>query len=320
LAFRRCHNNSANSNDVSVFDGDMNEGNDAEGGGNNNDETKIVEDIFEKAYRNFKAPSGKDDDSEKVCKARLNYALLAVCKKHLIIAAILLFFEDAQNQRIPETALERYRGYWLSCLLFLFISLKAVSEATFFHQVNRCAWRIKTAISSSVYCKSLRLAASSEQRQHTSFGEMANLMQIDATKVEAFVPQCHSIWDGIFQIAGYMTILGLIIGWPCVIGLILMILTVPVMAKVMSQLMTVNRSMVKHTDDRVKTANEALQGIRCVKMYTWEESFAEQITSARSKELNSLTTSAYLRAFSGAYMTALPIITAVVTFLTINSL
>jgi hypothetical protein len=28
--------------------------------------------------------------------------------------------------------------------------------------------------------------------------------------------------------------------------------------------------MVKFTDERVKTVNEAIQGIRCVKMYTWE--------------------------------------------------
>ena len=72
--------------------------------------------------------------------------------------------------------------------------------------------------------------------------------------------------------------------------------------------------MVKFTDERVKTVNEALQGIRCVKMYSWEDSFAAEIAKFRDKELQCLRRIAYLRGFARAYMTALPTIAAVVTF------
>ena len=95
-------------------------------------------------------------------------------------------------------------------------------------------------------------------------------MQIDATKLEAFVPQIHILWDGIFQITGYMVILGVLLGWPCIIGLILMGFVGPVMGIITGKLFGINRTMVHFTDERVKTINEALQGIRCVKMYTWE--------------------------------------------------
>ena len=72
--------------------------------------------------------------------------------------------------------------------------------------------------------------------------------------------------------------------------------------------------MSKFTDKRVKQTNEALQGIQCVKMYTWEESFQQEINSSRTGELTHLKIIAYLRAFSRAYMSALPGLVAVVSF------
>lgn len=296
------------------------------------DEATAIQDMFEEAYNNY-VPSprnNKKKTEEQLSKAKLNHALIVVCKQRLITAGIikffntcfqftfplllneiLIYFEEVPQQQNDD--FKKYRGYWLSCLLLLFTSCKALSEANYFHKINRCAWRIKVAISSAVYRKSLSLAASSQQE--TTFGEMVNLMQIDASKVEMFVPQLHVIWDGAFQIAGYMTILGFLLGWSCVVGLLLLIVAIPIMGAIMSKLMKVNRAMVKFTDDRVKTANEAMQGIRCVKMYTWETSMARTIEESRKSELQSLRRIAYLRAFSRAYMMALPTLTAVVTFL-----
>ena len=74
-------------------------------------------------------------------------------------------------------------------------------------------------------------------------------------------------------------------------------------------------SLNKHTDNRVKTVNEALRGILCVKMYSWEDPLAKQIDVSRQEELKSLRKIAYLRAFMRAFMTALPTIAAAATFL-----
>ena len=51
---------------------------------------------------------------------------------------------------------------------------------------------MKTAVSSSVYRKSLRLASSAQQQ--TTLGEIVNLMQVDAAKIEAFMLQLHTLW------------------------------------------------------------------------------------------------------------------------------
>ena len=109
-------------------------------------------------------------------------------------------------------------------------------------------------------------------------------------------------------------ILYTLIGWPCFVGLFVMMFAGPVQGIVMKRLFKLNRSVVQHTDSRVKTTNEALQGISSVKMYTWEESFQKQIGKYRNLELYYLRGVAYLRGFSQAYMTALPGIVAVASF------
>lgn len=46
--------------------------------------------------------------------------------------------------------------------------------------------------------------------------------------------------------------------------------------------------MVTYTDDRVKVTNEILQAIKIVKLYAWEDSFAQKVTKTRNRELNLL--------------------------------
>jgi ATP-binding cassette subfamily C (CFTR/MRP) protein 1 len=111
-----------------------------------------------------------------------------------------------------------------------------------------------------------------------------------------------------------MVILYTLIGWPAFAGLLLMTAAGPVQGIIMKNLYGLNRKMVKYTDQRVKTTNEALQGIQAVKMYTWEESFEKNIEKDRNEELSFLARVANLRGFSRAYMTALPGIVAVLSF------
>lgn len=145
-------------------------------------------------------------------------------------------------------------------------------------------------------------------------GELVNLMQVDASKIEAFVPQIHVLWDGMFQIVGYMTILYTLIGWPCLAGLFLMVLAGPVQGVVMKRLFALNRKIAKHSDERVQATSEALQGIQSVKMQTWEGEVLAGISGRRDEELRYLKAGAYLRGFARAYMGALPGLVAVVSF------
>jgi hypothetical protein len=215
----------------------------------------------------------------------------------LLLQAILAFIEDMQNGQIPPDApaSERYKGYWLSCILFACMAAKAMTENAYFNRTYRAAYQARVAVSVAVYNKALRLA--NAERQSTTVGELINLMQVDATKIEMMVPQLHVLWDGILQIVGYMAILYTLIGWPCFAGLVVMVAAGPLQGVIMKRLFGLNHQLAKFTDTRVKTTNEAIQGIQSVKMFCWEDSFEKEIDRSRDNELSLLKKVAYLRGF-----------------------
>lgn len=190
----------------------------------------------------------------------------------LILNAILRYIEESSSSSsstdtttdstttTTTTTWTLHRGYYLSALLMLVMVSKAITESAYFQRINRCALHTRVAVSVAVYRKALVL--SHHERQSTTLGELVNLMQVDATKLEMFLPQAHVLWDGLLQIAGYMTILYTLIGWPCFAGLGLMVVTMPVQAMVVQKLFGLNRAMVGYTDERVRTTNEALQGMQ----------------------------------------------------------
>ena len=303
------------------------------------DHGKLLGDTFERAWQEQLATSNEENatsaETNPENKASIRKAIQTVIGRKFIFAGIikaantclqftfplllryiLTFIQNTQDgtilidQNTPWHV--QYKGYWLSALLFLAMASKAIAENFYFHSVYRAGYQARTAISVAVYNKALRL--SSAERNGTTSGEMINLMQVDASKVEMFLPQFHVLWDGMLQIIGYMTILYTLIGWPCFAGLGVMILAGPGQIMIMKRLFGMNRGMVKYTDERVNITNEAIQGIRCVKMYSWEESFQKVIGLERKEELEILRHMSYLKGASRAYMGALPGIVAVVSF------
>ena len=131
------------------------------------DKTDEVEKMFERAYADYIPKKKKGDaessaDTAEELEARLSHALLATCKSRLLIAGvarflntvfqftfpillnlILSYYQDVQSGIItPEDPpAVYYKGYWLSALLMMFVGIKAITEATYFHLMNRCTWR-----------------------------------------------------------------------------------------------------------------------------------------------------------------------------------
>ena len=102
----------------------------------------------------------------------------------LLLSAVLRFIEESQ----AGVDVSPNKGYWLSALLFAAMASKAVTENTYFHLVYRCGIHARVAVSAAVYEKALRLPLSEKS---SSVGELTNLMMVDATKIEGFVPQIH---------------------------------------------------------------------------------------------------------------------------------
>jgi ATP-binding cassette, subfamily C (CFTR/MRP), member 1 len=62
------------------------------------------------------------------------------------------------------------------------------------------------------------------------------------------------------------------------------------------------------TDQRIKSMNEILNGIRVLKLYAWEMAFIRSITSIREKELGYIRQKAIVSAISNILWTFTPIL------------
>ena len=52
------------------------------------------------------------------------------------------------------------------------------------------------------------------------------------------------------------------------------------------------------TDYRIRLMNEVVNGMKIIKMYTWEKPFANLVLEARKQEINIIRKTSYLRAFN----------------------
>ncbi|CAF4411693.1 unnamed protein product, partial [Adineta steineri] len=73
---------------------------------------------------------------------------------------------------------------------------------------------------------------------------------------------------------------------------------------------------MKVKDERIKTMNEILNGIRVLKLYAWEMAFIRSITHIRDKELQYIRRKAIVSAISNILWTFTPILVGITTFAT----
>lgn len=89
------------------------------------------------------------------------------------------------------TAPDNYAGWLWSVGLFLALSVRTLTENSYFHRVVRVGFQIRTAVTAAVYRKALRLSPIS--RLETPVGQIVNLMQLDATRLDTMCMQFREL-------------------------------------------------------------------------------------------------------------------------------
>jgi ABC-type bacteriocin/lantibiotic exporter with double-glycine peptidase domain len=124
-------------------------------------------------------------------------------------------------------------------------------------------------------------------------------------------------WDGLYQIAGNMVLLGIYIGPSALAGLGTMLLLIPLNFMSMMRMGTLRRAISKENDSRIKVTNEVLQGIRAVKVYAWEASFTRKLNELRVVEMMHVLRSLTYKAVSNCVMMVNPNIMTFIAFTTL---
>lgn len=87
-----------------------------------------------------------------------------------------------------------WQGLILTAGLFLVTFLSSIFNGQYFLNTFVVGFRIRSALISAIYRKSLRISSSA--KKDTTVGEIVNLMAVDAQRFFELVSYLHVLWSG----------------------------------------------------------------------------------------------------------------------------
>ena len=230
----------------------------------------------------------------------------------LILNDLVRFFESGRDISDSQTMVHPWVEVVALGVLPLLISLFQTR-----HQVimSHAAVFVRTAVSTMLYRKSLRVSAAG--RAKTSTGQVVNMMSNDTSQLQRFLQ-----FAGLTMVAPLQIIIALVlifkqVGNATWVGVGFMIFLMPINVVVFGSVSKLRRKVLKFSDLRVKMMNEILNGIRIIKFNAWEKPFGKEVGKLRDAEMKALTKLAYVSAvgFSLILLSA-PILQPILVFAT----
>nr|XP_039268709.1 multidrug resistance-associated protein 1-like isoform X3 [Styela clava] len=249
-----------------------------------------------------------------MCKTFGPFFLLGSCFK--LVQDCLTFVNPQLLKMLINFTIDPSAPLWQGYILAVGFFITAFIQSLFLHQYFHICFvagmRLRSAIVSSIYRKSLLL--SNAARKSSTVGEVVNLMSVDAQRFMDLMTYLNIVWSGPFQIIFALYFLWNILGPSVLAGLAVMILLIPVNAVIANKARALQVKQMKYKDERIKLMNEILNGIKVLKLYAWETSFQKKILDIRNNELKVLRSAAYLNAASSFTWVCAPFLVSLTTF------
>ena len=234
----------------------------------------------------------------------LTFGVAFLISSFIQLMAVMLtqISPQALNLLIGFTSSEEeiWKGYLYMILLVGINLVNTILNSQFYIKQMFIGLRVRAAITSALFRKSLRL--SSKSRKERSVGQTVNLMQIDAQRLVDLIENLNLLWSSPLTIALSIYSLWGFLGPSCLAGLLVMVLLIPTNLVLGSKIKKFQRENMKFKDKRMKAMNEVLDGIKVLKLYAWEPSFQGQVEDIRKMEVENLKKLSYIQAFQALYL------------------
>ncbi|KAE8965089.1 ABC transporter C family member 3, partial [Phytophthora rubi] len=120
-------------------------------------------------------------------------------------------------------------------------------------------------------------------------GEVLTLMSVDTERVFLLMIQGPWLFMGPLSFIISVVLIGILFDFYSALGAAIVLVVVMVIsARQGRRIAGFQKKLLKVIDERVKVTSEALQGIRVMKFYAWEESLAQRVEKLRVKEVGLL--------------------------------
>ncbi|XP_075419651.1 ATP-binding cassette sub-family C member 4 [Tenrec ecaudatus] len=214
----------------------------------------------------------------------------------------------------PTDSAALHTAYMYATLLTVCTLILAILHHLYFYHVQCAGMRLRVAMCHMIYQKALHLSNSAMGK--TTTGQIVNLLSNDVNKFDQVTIFLHFLWAGPLQAIAVTALLWMEIGISCLAGMAVIIVLLPLQSCIGKLFSSLRSKTATFTDVRIRTMNEVITGIRIIKMYAWEKSFADLITSLRRKEISKVLRSSYLRGMNLASFFVASKIIVFVTFTT----
>jgi ATP-binding cassette, subfamily C (CFTR/MRP), member 1 len=222
----------------------------------------------------------------------------------LMIKDIIAFLKD------PEAPLSE--GLMYAAIIFVSGVVQSFTLRNYFFYCFETGLRVRSAVCTTVYRKSLVLSAAARQKKTT--GEITNLMSIDAQRLQDLTNYINSVWFSVFQITVSCFLLWKQLGVSTFAGVAVIMLMLPVTSAISKLMRRLQLRLMKVKDERIKVCHEVLSGMKVIKMQAWENSFTRRVMEFRTDELSKLETYIYARSGSITLFSAIPSLVTVSSF------
>ncbi|XP_063103007.1 ATP-binding cassette sub-family C member 4 isoform X2 [Cavia porcellus] len=227
----------------------------------------------------------------------------------LFLGKVINYFE---NYSTDSVAL--YRAYGHATVLTICTLFLAILHHLYFYHVQCTGMRLRVAMCHMIYRKALRL--SNVALGKTTTGQIVNLLSNDVNKFDQVTIFLHFLWAGPLQAIAVTVLLWMEIGVSCLAGMAVLIILLPLQSCIGKLFSSLRSKTAAFTDARIRTMNEVITGIRIIKMYAWEKSFADLISNLRRKEISKVLRSSYLR---GMNLASFFVANKIILFVTFTS-
>ncbi|XP_019827194.2 ATP-binding cassette sub-family C member 4 isoform X2 [Bos indicus] len=228
----------------------------------------------------------------------------------IILGKIIGYFENYD----PSDSAALYEAHGYAGVLSACTLVLAILHHLYFYHVQCAGMRLRVAMCHMIYRKALRLSNSAIGK--TTTGQIVNLLSNDVNKFDQVTIFLHFLWAGPLQAIVVTALLWMEIGISCLAGMAVLIILLPLQSCIGKLFSSLRSKTAAFTDTRIRTMNEVITGIRIIKMYAWEKSFADLITNLRRKEISKILRSSYLRGMNLASFFVASKIIVFVTFTT----
>ncbi|KAI9595929.1 hypothetical protein BDF19DRAFT_422368 [Syncephalis fuscata] len=191
----------------------------------------------------------------------------------ILLGQFIYFFQDPQA---PNRT-----GYLWALALIGVTMTHACLQSQYIFPARRMGFQARTGLIAVLYRKMLRLPASSL----ISSGEAINIISNDTQCFETLAPLLHDLWIGPTESMIVIFLLCITLGWPALIGVGIVVISVPVNAWITRQLMFIRMGLVTHRDSRIRLLSDIFHGIELIKLSAWEEPLENEANKQRNEEM-----------------------------------